>query len=105
VGSENRRDARCRTQGIFANKYIDGIPHTVEVLDASGGGLRIRNILEPATTNETFPIELCIAGHRFFAWTKRVWKTGDREALRIVATDGLDRARLKKFLRSFVPAA
>ena len=100
MGPENRRDARARMQGIFANKYIDGIPHTVEVLDASAGGLRIRNILEPETKSETFPLELCVGGHRFFAWTKRVWKAGDREALRIVATDSLDRARLKKFLRS-----
>jgi hypothetical protein len=104
MGLENRRHERVWMQGIFANKFIDGIPHTVEVLDASAGGLRVRKILEPDTTSETFPLELCIAGHRFFAWTRRVWSKGDREALRIVGTDPLDRARLRKFLRSFAPA-
>ena len=104
VARENRQHERARIEGIFANKYIDGIPHTVEILDASAGGLRVRKILEPETASETFPLELSVGGHRFFAWTRRVWKLGDREALRIVATDPIDRARFKKFLRSFAPA-
>lgn len=102
LGPENRQYARATMHGIFANKFIDGIPHTVEILDVSAGGLRVRKILEPETTSETFPLELCLFGHRFFAWTRRVWSSGDREALRIVAADPLDRARLRKFLRSFV---
>ena len=105
MGPENRKHARARMQGFFANKFIDGIPHTIEVLDASAGGLRVRKILEPETTTDTFPLELCIGGHRFFAWTRRVWAKDDREALRIVGTDPLDRARLRKFLRTFQPAA
>ncbi len=105
MGSENRRDVRARMKGFFANKYIEGLPHTVEVLDASAGGLRVRKIFEPETASDTFPLELCIDGStRFFAWTKRVWRRGDEEALRIVATDPLDRARLRKFLRTFAPA-
>lgn len=98
--SDRRRDGRAKLQGTFANKYIDGIPHTVQILDASSTGLRVRRILEPETGTDTFPLELMIGGVRLFAWTKRVWRRGDREALSIVATEPLDRARLRKFLRT-----
>jgi hypothetical protein len=85
--------------GIFANKYIDGIPHAVQVLDACAGGVRLRRILEPETTTEAFPLEMCVFGHRFWAWTRRVWRDGEHEALRIVAADPIDYARYRRFLR------
>lgn len=102
--SDRRRDTRARLPAFavfcWANKYIDGIPHAVEILDVSGGGLRVRNILEPESKETSFPIELSVAGMRLWAWTRRVWKRGDREALAIVFADPVDHARFRHALRS-----
>jgi len=96
---ERRVDGRHAPRGVFANKYIDGIPHIVELVDVSSSGLQVRRILEPESRVETYPLELCIGGVTLWAWTRRVWRRGNREALRIVSADPLDRARLRKFLR------
>lgn len=96
---EKRRAERTRL-GIFANRYIDGHPYAVEIVDASSSGLRVRTMLEPDTEGrETFPIEVRVDDVRIWAWTRRVWKNGDSEALRIVSADPLERARFKKLLR------
>lgn len=84
---------------VFANKYIDGTPHAVELLDASASGLLVRRILEPDTQATAFALELSLGGKVLWAWTRRVWCHGSREALRIVSADALDRARLRKLLR------
>jgi hypothetical protein len=104
MGSDRRRDSRTRFGGIFANKYIDGIPHIVELIDVSSSGIHVRRILEPESPRETYPLELCIGGVTLWAWTRRVWRSGNREALRIVCADPFDRARLRKFLRGAVAA-
>jgi len=96
---DRRTDGRARFAGIFANKFIDGTPHVVELLDVSASGLQVRRILEPESPTQTYPLELSIGGLTFWAWTRRVWRRGNREALRIVAADSLDRARLRKLLR------
>lgn len=83
----------------FANKYIDGMPHAVRIVDVSESGLRIRRILEPETLVETFPVELWLGGQTLWAWTQRVWRWGSWEALRIVSADAFDHARFKRFLR------
>jgi len=99
MGKERRRDARARMD-VFANRYIEGHPYAVELLDASAGGFLVRTMFEPDTADvETFPIEVRVDGVRIWAWTRRVWKDGDREALRIVSADPLERARFKKLLR------
>ena len=60
----------------------------------------MRTMFEPDTaTRETFPLELRVDGVRIWAWTRRVWKKGDCEALRIVSADPLERARFTKRLR------
>ena len=96
---ERRRDGRATFAGIFANKYIDGIPHVVELLDLSASGLQVRRILEPESAAVTYPLHVSLGGVTLWAWTRRVWRRGNREALRIVSADSLDRARLGKFLR------
>jgi hypothetical protein len=96
---ERRRDARAKFE-VFANRYIDGHPFAVELLDASASGFRVRTLLSPDTGElETFPIEVRVDGVRIWAWTRRVWKDGDQEALRIVSADPLERARFRKLLR------
>ncbi len=102
--TERRTDGRARFAGIFANKYIDGTPHVVELLDVSAGGLQVRRILEPESATRTYPLELAIGGLTLWAWTRRVWRRGNREALRIVSADPVDRARLRKFLRGALAA-
>lgn len=102
--SDRRDDGRARLTGVFANKYIDGIPHVVEVLDCSATGLRVRRILEPESATVTYPLELSVAGVTLWAWTRRVWRRGNREALRIVSADALDRALLRNVLRPLTPA-
>jgi hypothetical protein len=102
--SERRGDGRARFAGTFANKYIEGIPHVVELLDVSASGLQVRRILEPESTSMTYPLELSVGGVTLWAWTRRVWRRGNREALRIVSADPLDRARLRKFLRTAIAA-
>lgn len=102
--SDRRGDGRARFAGVFANKYIDGIPHVVELLDVSSSGLQVRRILEPESTSMTYPLELSLGGVTLWAWTRRVWRRGNREALRIVSADAVDRARLRKFLRAAIAA-
>jgi hypothetical protein len=96
---DRRTDGRARFAGTFANKYIDGIPHAVELLDVSPRGLQVRRILEPESATVTYPVEMSIGGVMLWAWTRRVWRRGNREALRIVSADALDQARLRKLLR------
>jgi hypothetical protein len=98
--SDRRGDVRATFAGLFANKYIDGTPHLVELLDVSSRGLQVRRILEPDHAAVTYPLQLSVGGVTLWAWTRRVWRRGNREALRIVSADALDRARLQKFLRS-----
>ena len=95
---------RARFRGAFANKYIEGIPHLVELVDVSASGLQVRRILEPESASMTYPLELSIGGVTLWAWTRRVWRRGNREALRMVSTDTVDRARLRKFLRAAMAA-
>lgn len=102
--SDRRIDGRAKFHGIFANKYIEGVPHVVELLDVSASGLQVRRILEPESLTQTYPLELSIGGVMLWAWTRRVWRRGNREALRIVSADTVDRARFQKFLRGAMPA-
>lgn len=103
--SDRRGDGRARFAGVFANKYIDGIPHVVELLDVSASGLQVRRILEPESSSVTYPLELSLGGVTLWAWTRRVWRRGNREALRIVAADTVDRARFRKFLQGAMAPA
>jgi hypothetical protein len=84
---------------MYANKYIDAIPHVVELLDVSVSGLQVRRILEPESDAITYPLEVSFGGSTLWAWTRRVWRRGNREALRIVSADAIDRARLAKLIR------
>lgn len=114
---EQRREPRTRferksprqafvpeAEPVFANKFIEGLPYAVEVLDASPTGFRVRCIVEPTSTKETFALELCLDGKRFFTWARRVRREGDHEAYRILAIDPIDRALLQKSLRAMPQA-
>ena len=96
---DRRNATRAVLSGAFANKYIDGIPHTVNLLDVSETGFQVRRILEPTSTADAFSVEVSAFGVRFFAWAKRVWTRGDREAFHFIGVDPIDQARFKKALR------
>src|SRR3989442_1191177 len=96
---ERRTAERATVTGGYANKYIGGAPHTVQLLDVSESGFRIRRILEPDVEAEAFPIELWLGGTTLWTWTRRVWRWGSWEALAIVSADAFDHARFRKFLR------
>jgi hypothetical protein len=103
--AERRGGRRERTEDTFANKYRQGRPYAVEVLDASSTGVSIRRICEPDDDGEdAFPLELFLPGgagvspvRSIFLWARRVRRTGDCEACRIVA-DPIDRIRIAAFL-------
>ena len=52
----------------------------------------------------TYPLELSVGGVTLWAWTRQVWRRGNREALRMVSTDTVESARLRKFLRAAMAA-
>ena len=95
-----RRSFVPEPEPVFANKYIDGLPYAVEILDVSATGFAVRSIAEPSSAKDTFALELCLDDRRFFTWARRVRHDDDREAYQILAIDPFDRARLKKFLRT-----
>jgi hypothetical protein len=98
---ERRVSGRASVVDAYANKYIDGVPHAVRLVDVSESGLRIRRLVswQPETTRDAFPLELWLGGSTLWAWTRRVWRWGPWEALTIVSADALDHARFKRFLR------
>jgi hypothetical protein len=102
--SDRRGERRARSTGVFANKYIDGIPHAVELLDFSAGGLQVRRILEPESATTAYALELSFGGVTLWAWTRRVWRRRSREALQIVSADPLDLARMRKYVRAALAA-
>jgi hypothetical protein len=110
---DRRRGTRTTLRGgAFANKYIEGRPYTVELVDVSPGGVGIRKICEPdgmsmsismrtGPSADSFTLELWPSGSRLFAWARRIRSWGDdREAYRILAAEPIDCARLAKFLRT-----
>lgn len=98
---ENRREnARASLHDEFCNKYIEGVPHLVRLVDLSAGGALVRRLLEPDSRDEAFPLELRLDGVTLWAWTKRVRRIGEHEALRFVSCDPIDRARLRSLLRT-----
>ena len=98
--SERRRHPRALLPGVLANKFIDGRPYMVEIIEATKGGFSTRRIREPETTAESFSVELSVGGPSFFAYARRVRREGARESYRFVAVDAIDRARLQKFLHT-----
>ena len=85
---------------ILLNKYIDGFPHLVKLVDVSAGGMLVRRFHEPDVRRSFYSVELGVPGRaeRMWLWTRHVWRSGDLEALRFTGIDPIDRARLKKIV-------
>jgi hypothetical protein len=97
---DRRTTPRASLGTIFLNKYIDGFPHLVKLVDVSAGGMLVRKIHEPALVRDHFTIELGVPGRseRMWLWTRRVWEHEDVMALRFVGIDPVDRGRLAKLV-------
>jgi hypothetical protein len=98
---ERRSNPRAHLGTIFLNKYIDGFPHLVKLVDVSAGGMLVRKVHEPQIDRDFFTVELGVPGRseRMWLWTRRVWENGKVTALRFVGIDPIDRARLTKLVR------
>jgi hypothetical protein len=85
---------------VLLNKYIDGFPHLVKLVDVSASGMLVRRFNEPDLHRNFYPVELGIPGRseRMWLWTRHVWNSGELQALRFTGIDPMDRARLKKIV-------
>jgi hypothetical protein len=92
---------------LLLNKFIDGFPHACRVLDISMGGMLVRRIHEPDTKRDNYPLELGLPGMEgtMWIWSRPLWTKGQRQALRFVAMDPADRARLARYLGNVRRAA
>src|SRR5215471_12628852 len=99
---DRRTTPRAQLGTIFLNKYIDGFPHLVKLVDVSAGGMLVRKFHEPDVVRDYFTVELGVPGRseRMWLWTRRVWENGKVTALRFVGIDPVDRARLTKLVRA-----
>jgi hypothetical protein len=86
---------------VFVNKYIDGTPHLVSLVDLSPEGMMVQKLLEPRNANAArtfYAIELGIPWRqeeeRIWIWTRLVRNMGDRQALRFVGLGEADKARI-----------
>jgi hypothetical protein len=96
---ERRKARRARFGTIFLNKYVDGFPHLVKLVNVSAGGMLVRKLHEPDVDREDFALELGVPGQseRMWLWTWRVWETRELTALRF-GMGAVDRIRLMRML-------
>jgi hypothetical protein len=104
---KERRSSKRAKVDLLLNKYINGFPHACRVLDLSMGGMLVRRINEPEATNDSFPLELGLPGDKdpMWIWSRPIWTQGKRQAIRFVALDPEDRARLATYLGAVRRAA
>jgi hypothetical protein len=70
------------------------------VLDLSMGGMLVRRIHEPQVERDSYPLELGLPGaaEPLWIWSRPIWSDDKRQALRFVAMEPNDRARLARYL-------
>ncbi len=102
----NNADRRAQQRSpiatpMWVNKYIGGFPHLAEILDVSAGGMLIRTIHEPTKQEDYCPLELGVPGtqHRMWLWARNVRRWENKQALRLVHAELLDRAYLAQLVR------
>lgn len=103
--SERRTAPRSRA-GIFANQYIDGVPHLADVLELSMTGALVRRVRAPDADRAGYALQLAGRdGESVWLCASSVWRVGDFEAVRFVETSPVDRLRLAGVLESSKRAA
>ncbi len=96
--SERRIAPRTRA-GIFANQYIDGVPHLADVLELSMTGALVRRVRAPDADRAGYALEIAgTDGASVWLCASSVWRVGDFEAVRFVETSHVDRLRLASVL-------
>lgn len=98
---ERRKQPRANFGGVLFNKYIDGLPHAVELLELSTNGMLVRTILEPDVPRDFYSLELGLPGcaERIWLWARKVWTRDNRQALRFMAVDPRDHERIDELVR------
>jgi hypothetical protein len=98
---------RAHLGTILFNKYIDGFPHLVKLVDVSASGMLLRRFHEPDLPRAFYSVELGIPGRpeRMWLWTRHVWSSGELQALRFVGIDPVDRVRLARLVENARRAA
>lgn len=104
---DRRTMPRASLGTILLNKYIDGFPHLVKLVDVSASGMLVRRFNEPDLARDFYAVELGVPGRaeRMWLWTRHVWHSGELQALRFTGIDPMDRARLKKIVHEARVAA
>jgi hypothetical protein len=97
---DRRTMPRASLGTILLNKYIDGFPHLVKLIDVSGSGMLVKRFHEPDLARDFYAVELGVPGRseRMWLWTRHVWNHGELQALRFTGIDPMDRARLRKMV-------
>jgi hypothetical protein len=102
---ERRSTNRARLEPLFCQKYVDGVPHLVEVLDLSPNGLLLRTPRAHGQP-ECFSIALDVPGNptTLWLWARTVRRSFLRsgtseEAVELLGTELFDRASLSQLVR------
>jgi hypothetical protein len=103
--SERRIAPRSRAE-VFANQYIDGVPHLADILELSMSGALVRRVRAPDETRAGYGFELGGRdGAPIWLCASSVWRVGEFEAIRFLETSHLDRLRLAGVLETVKRAA
>ena len=100
--SERRNIDRSALHGILVNKYVEGRPHVVRLLDLSETGARVCCLLEPDSSADRFALELEVPGtsDRLWLWARQVWRRGRKQALSFSGLTEGDRSMLRALLET-----
>jgi hypothetical protein len=106
---ERRTQPRARLGPVLLNKYIDGTPHMVVLVDISESGMLIRKIHEPNLPRTYYSVELAVPSpgdeadddglERMWLWTRSVRTTGEFDEYQALRFIGLDMATREKIAR------
>jgi hypothetical protein len=91
---------RANLGPLLLNKYIDGFPHLVKLVDVSANGMLVQKVHEPNVHREFYSVELGVPERteRMWLWTRHVWTVGALQALKFIGIDPVDRVRLARMV-------
>jgi hypothetical protein len=105
---ERRRDPRASFGLLFLNKYIEGFPHLVGLVEMSVSGMLVRKIHEPRVARDFYAIELGLpwrGEERLWLWARCVRDSFEMQALRFVGLGRNERERIDEIVREVRRAA
>jgi hypothetical protein len=96
----DRRTTCRRPVDVFFNRFLDGYPYLCLGIDLSHRAILIETFSEPESKAERFPLELRFPDDQqsLWLWARRLWRSGQREALEFVSMSGPARKRIERYL-------